>query len=366
MIRRALLLLALSVLAARLPGCTKDGAREVAEAHDEHEAHDGHEAHEAHDAHEGHEHGAESTHAEAEPGHVDGHGDHAEHAHEGEPGHEAEGEHHEDRVTLPADAIAAAGIRVDAAGPRAISVTLDLPGEVVPNADRLAHIVPRFPGIAKEVRKGLGDEVAQNEVLAIVESNESLSAYEVRSLIAGTVIEKHITLGEFVRDDADVFVVADLSTVWVQVSVYARDVGLVKRGQKAALSVVGDGPTGTGTIDYVAPALGEATRAATARVVLRNPGLAWRPGMFVTARVVIDEATANVAVPHGTVQRFEGNDVVFVEHEGAFEPRPVRLGRSDGAWTEVTSGVDSGDRYVSSGAFVLKSELMKSEAGHQH
>ncbi len=299
----------------------------------------------------------------------------AEHRHGEEPGHEEagheEGGHEEEgleegRVVLPPETIAAAGILVETAGPHAIKLVLDLPGEVAPNADRLAHIVPRFPGIAREVKKGLGDVVQQGEVLAIVESNESLSPYEVRSLISGAVIEKHITLGEFVRDDADVFVVADLSTVWVNVTVYARDLGRVRKGQHVDVSVVGEGPKGSGVIDYIGSVLGETTRAATARVVISNPSREWRPGMFITATVVLDEDAAAVAVPDSALQRLEAEAVVFVVEDEAFEARPVSVGRTDGKWTEILSGLSPGERYVVRGGFLLKSELKKSEASHEH
>jgi len=325
---------------------------------------------EAHDDHDDHDHAAHGGEAHEGEAHADeGHADEGE-AHEGEAhadeGHADEGEAHEDRVTLPPETLASAGVVVETAGPRQLDLTLDLPGEVVPNADRLAHIVPRFPGIAKQVGKSLGDHVEQGEVLATLESNESLSPYEVRSLIAGTVIEKHITLGEFVRDDSDIYVVADLSTVWVQISVYSRDLPRVRTGAQVEISATGGEPSASGRIDYIAPALGEATRAASARVVLSNSSRVWRPGMFVTARVVEEQTADVIAVRKGAIQRFEGREVVFVQEDGAFEPRPVELGRADGQWTEILSGLASGDRYAARGGFILKSELMKSEAGHDH
>lgn len=272
----------------------------------------------------------------------------------------------EGRIELPRETQAASGIELQAAGPRLVRTTIDLPGEVVPNADRLAHIVPRFPGIARQVRKGLGDHVEEGEVLAVIEGNQSLSTYEVRSLISGTVIEKHLTLGEFVRDDQDVYVVADLSTIWVNVAIYARDVSRIRRGQRVLVSSVGEGPSGEGTIDYIGPVVGEATRAATARVVLPNRGLRWRPGTFVTARIVTAERRAEVAVPDQAIQRLEGRECVFVEDGDGFLARPVTIGMTDGEWNEIVSGLRPGERYVARGSFVLKSELQKSEAGHEH
>lgn len=338
-------LLALLSLVLIVVGCS---SADRAENHDEAE-------------HAKHEESAEDH---AQKGDAQPHsGEHAEHSGEG---HEEHAEHESDRVVLTPEAIEASGIVVEAAGPRAIARTIDLPGEVVTNADRLAHIVPRFAGIAKEVRKNLGDVVRQGEVLAVIESNESLAPYEVTSLISGTVIEKHITLGEFVRDDSDIYVVTDLSTVWVNVTVYARDVERVRRGQAVRVMAVGGSPEARGTIDYIGPVIGEMTRAATARVVLSNRDREWRPGLFVTAQVELDRATVPVGVADGAVQRVEGRDVVFVEDDGGFVPREVRLGRSDGEVTEVLGGLEPGQRYVAGGAFVLKSELLKSTAGHQH
>ena len=272
----------------------------------------------------------------------------------------------EGHIELSAEARAASGVEVAPASPRTIRVTLDLPGEVVPNADRLAHIVPRFPGIAREVRKGLGDRVKEGETLAIIEGNQSLATYEVRSLISGTVIEKHVTLGEFVRDDSDIYVVADLSTVWVHVAIYARDVNQVRRGQRVTIATVGEGPKGEGVIDYVGPVVGEATRAATARVVLGNGAERWRPGTFVTARIVTAEQPAKVAVPEAAIQRLEGRECVFVEDGDGFVSRPIAIGATDGEWVEIRSGLEPGERIVVRGSFILKSELQKSEAGHDH
>jgi cobalt-zinc-cadmium efflux system membrane fusion protein len=252
------------------------------------------------------------------------------------------------------------------AAPKAIEITLDMPGEIVPNADGLAHIVPRFPGIARQVHKGLGDPVNKGEVVAVIESNESLSPYEVTSLLSGTVIEKHITLGEFVRDDADIYVIADLSTVWVNITVYARDLERVRRGQRVRIAAVAGESEASGVIDYVGHVLGEATRSAVARVVLPNRQRHWRPGMFVTARIALEQVSAPLAVEDAAVQRLEGRDVVFVQEDDAYESRPVTLGRSDGQWVEILSGLEPGERYVAQGSFILKSELLKSEAGHEH
>ena len=290
---------------------------------------------------------------------ADAHGEHHEHgAHE----------EHDDQVghiRLTAAQQTVAGIEIGTAGPRTLAITQELPGEVVVNADRLAHIVPRFPGIAQEVRAQLGESVHAGEVLAIIESNESLSPYEVKSLIAGTVIEKHITLGEFVRDDSDIYMIADLSTVWVNVTVYARDLPRIRRGQR--VTIRGAGHEATAEIGYVGPVIGEATRTAVARVVLPNPRGHWRPGLFVTAAVELEQAAVPVAIPDDAIQTLEGKPVVFVAEDAEnFAPRPVALGLTGDEWTEILSGLTAGERVVTKQSFILKSEHGKSEASHEH
>jgi cobalt-zinc-cadmium efflux system membrane fusion protein len=308
----------------------------------------GHEAGAA--GHEGHEHEA--------AGHDEHEGEAAGHdEHEGEE---------EGRVVLSPAQLEEARITLAAAASREIPLVQELPGEIVVNADRLAHIVPRFSGIAREVRKNLGDPVQAGEVLAIIEANESLALYEVKSLIGGTVIEKHITLGEFVSNEQDIYVIADLSSVWVNVAVYARDLERIRLGQMATIEAVGISEEAEGRIDYVGPVVGEATRTSIARIVLPNPKRVWRPGLFVTARVRIDLSPARLVVPDEAIQTVRGQDVVFVEDGDGFRAQAVEAGRTDGEWTEVLSGLALGQRVVTENSFILKSELLKSEAGHGH
>ncbi|MFQ5426944.1 MAG: efflux RND transporter periplasmic adaptor subunit, partial [Gaiellales bacterium] len=258
------------------------------------------------------------------------------------------------------------GIVVVAAGPGTIERFVSLPGEVRPNADRLAHIVPRYSGIVTDVRAHIGDTVKEHQVLALIESDESLAPYELRTLIPGTIIAKHITLGEAVSRDVDTYVIADLGTVWVDLTVYQRDVARVRVGQQVLITSGHGLPTVSGTIGYVTPVVDETTRTATARVVLPNRDGAWRPGMFITARVLIGEDRVAVAVPRAAIHTFEDRTVVFLETPGGFTPEPVRLGRAGETHVEVLSGLEPGERYVSQGGFTLKAELGKAAFGEGH
>jgi len=297
---------------------------------------------------------------------------HAEEAHDEHAGHDHEKPAHDEHtegesVRLSPEQRRRAGITMETATSATIGRPLELPGEVVLDADRLSHIVPRFPGVAKEVKKRLGDRVKAGEVLAIINSNQSLSTYEVTSLTDGVIIEKHITLGEFVTDNSDIYVVADLSQVWVNLTVYPRDMSTIRVGQPVVVNVTGHRDEVRGEINYIGPIVGEVTRTALARVILPNRDGALRPGLFVTARVLVSGSDVPVAVRDEALQSLEGKTVVFVEEsDGVYLAQLVETGVTDGKWTEIRSGLSAGQAYVAHGSFLLKSEKLKSEAGHDH
>jgi membrane fusion protein, heavy metal efflux system len=199
----------------------------------------------------------------------------------------------------------------------------------------------------------------------VIESSESLVAYELRTLIDGVVIEKHLTLGEAVDRDEHAFVVADLSTVWVELSLYQKDFGRVRPGLGVRIQALAGGASAAGEISYLAPAIDPETRTATARVVLPNPERSWRPGMFVTARTLEAEPAA-VLVPSDALQVMEGRRVVFVESPRGFEPRPVAVGREGATRVEVLLGLAAGERIAIGNTFLIKAELGRGEAGHGH
>jgi len=284
-----------------------------------------------------------------------------------ERAHADEQEEGEEAVRLAPEVLVEFGIEVATAGPGPIERTIALPAEVRANQDRVAHIAPRFAGIVREVRAGIGDAVKAGQVLAIVES-ESLAPYPLKTQIDGVVIAKHITVGEPVSSDRDCFTVADPRDVWVDASVYQNHLRDVRLGQPALISAGHGLDEAQGTISYVSPVVDEETRTATARVVLPNLDGVWRPGLFVTARIAVERAEVPVAAPLTALEVVEGATVVFVEGEHGFAPRPVTLGRRDHARVEVLTGLAPGERYVAKGGFTLKAELARGEmrGGHAH
>jgi len=167
------------------------------------------------------------------------------------------------------------------------------------------------------------------------EGAAELARYELTAPLDGTVIDRQLTTGETVgpETEAPPFVIADTERVWAQLTVYPRNLADVQAGRAVRVMADDTGASATATIDYVSPQLDEATRAATARVVLDNEDSRWRPGQFVTARIQVEQAQGKVVVPESAIQKVDGQAVVFVLGNEGLEPRPVQIGsRANGRW----------------------------------
>ncbi|MBE0616806.1 MAG: efflux RND transporter periplasmic adaptor subunit, partial [Proteobacteria bacterium] len=209
------------------------------------------------------------------------------------------------------------------------------------------------------------DEAAVARLARDEEPEERLAWYELKAPFAGQVIEQHVTRGELLTEETDAYVVADLATVWVDLSVFPKDVGRVRAGLRAIVAA-GDGLAAEGKLTYVAPAVDPETRAGLARVSLPNPKGVWKPGMFVNGEVVVDEAAVGVLVPRTALLNVEGRTVVFVREGDEFEARPVTVGRGNELRAEITAGLQAGEAYAAEGGFGLKAHLAKGSFGDGH
>lgn len=278
-----------------------------------------------------------------------------------------ENEEHSEEIVLTEETMKEFGIEVKEAGPGIIKTHIDLTGEIIAEPSRISHIIPRFNGIVKEVYKTVGDKVTKGETLALIESNESLTTYEVQSLISGTIIEMHMTQGELIGNEAHAFTIADLDRVWANFNIYQKDLGKIRGGQRALVSVGSMDIEETGTISYVSPIVDEKTRTATARVILNNQSGKWLPGMFVTAKVYASEKKFPIVVEKTALQTLEEQIVVFVKDEdGGFKPQVVKTGNENDDNIEIISGLKAGDQYVSKNSFILKAEILKESFGGGH
>lgn len=352
---------------------------------------------------------------------------------------------HERAIRLQDEDLKEFGIEVEEAGPGRLAVQLELPGEIVANPDRLAHIVPRVPGVVRQVIKNLGDFVKAGETLAILDSREladakaaylaslkrieiaeaslkreetlfkkrispeldyleakkafdeasielksaeqklhtfnlsdesvarlpsqpdiSYTRYEMKAPFTGVIIEKHIALGELLKDDKDAYVIADLSTVWVNIQVYQKDMLSVQEGQRVVISAGRAVPDATGKISFIEPVAGAETRTALAHAVLPNPKGLLRPGLFVVAKIAVDEVSVPVLIQKSALLSDGGKAEIFVQTEEGFKPEVITLGKSNDTHAEVTGGLEPGQKYVSRGGFTLKAQMSKGAFGDGH
>lgn len=198
------------------------------------------------------------------------------------------------------------------------------------------------------------------------EPESAFTRYEIVAPLAGTVIEKRLNVGESVKDDTEVFNVADLRIVWVNLNVPPADLRLVAKGQRVHIAAGASLPEVEARLSYIGALVVEDTRTVPVRAELSNTDGRWRPGLFVTARLTTKETTASVLIPKAAIQTIEGKPTVFVQTPEGFAARPVTLGQSNETHTEITAGLAAGERYAATETFVLKADLAKSEAEHEH
>lgn len=275
-------------------------------------------------------------------------------------------EEHSEVIKLSDEVMKEFGIEVKEAGSGIIKNHIDLTGEIKAEPSKISHIVPRFSGIVQQVNKTVGERVSKGEVLAVIESNESLTTYEVSSLIDGTIIEMHMTQGELIGTEAHAFTIADLDKVWVILSVYQKDINKIRVGQNAKVSIGSIDNDELGKISYLSPIVDEKTRTASARVILNNRSGKWRPGMFVTAKAYVSESKAQVVIEKIALQSIGDEPVVFVKEGEGFAPQIVKVGKENDDNVEILSGLEAGQQYVSKGAFTLKAEVLKESFGGGH
>ncbi|MBC8215433.1 MAG: efflux RND transporter periplasmic adaptor subunit [Candidatus Marinimicrobia bacterium] len=279
--------------------------------------------------------------------------------------HEDHGDEHGSEFSYSPEILKEFGIQIGTASGGVLEQKIELPGEIQIDPDRLAHITPRFDGVIKEVFKQMGESVKKDDLLAIIESNESLTTYELHSSMDGVIIDMHFTKGETAQRPDHFFAVADLSEVWVNLSVYQKFLSKISLGQPVKITV-NSAFSQIGKISYVSPTLDEHTRTATARVVLRNEDGKFRPGQFITGNVVVHQSIFDVIIPKTALETIDGKSVVFVKNQNGFEPVAVEIGKENQNNVEIISGLNAGQKYVSEGGFILKAQLAKGSFGGGH
>lgn len=269
---------------------------------------------------------------------------------------------HEGRVHIAPDLAEAAGITTAIAGPGELRETLRLYGRLQPDPARVAGLRARFPGLITRLDAQVGQRVERGQQLATVEADDSLRPYALRAPIGGDVIDLGATAGEVAGGDA-LLRIADYSRLWALLAAYPRQAAQIATGQP--VTVRADGLEAEGVIDYVAPA-DTGRPARQARVVLDNADGRWTPGMAVTGEVEVGRVQAPLVVDNRALQRWRDFTVVFARFGETYEVRMLETGRSDGRMTEVLGGLEPGTEYVVGNSYLIKADIEKSGASHDH
>lgn len=294
----------------------------------------------------------------------------ADHAKRGGEEHADADEHGEEHngaqsVTLPAKIAEEVGIKTARIEAGVIRDAHEVQGLLTPVEGRHARIRARFPGIVRSVRVGVGDVVKSGQTLATVESNSSLSEYAVTAPFAGTILGRAATMGDLAGDEP-LFELADLSSLWVDLHLFGGDAQHITAGLPVQVVRLSDEAVATTKLDRVLPGTATASQSTIARALIRNHDGRWRPGTAVRALVIVAERPAELVVPLSAIQTLEGQNVVFVRSGDTYTARSVRLGNRDADRAEVLEGVAAGDEVVVEQSYLIKADIEKAGAAHEH
>lgn len=280
-----------------------------------------------------------------------------------EEGHK-EGEAQADSTEISKDSAEAAHITTDTVGNASIAETVSLTGRITLNQNTTAQVKARFAGIVREVKKGQGEMVNAGDVLAMVESNDSLQVYPVKAPITGVILARNTNIGD-VAGDTPLFTIANVSDVWAEFHVFPRDIDKIKNGQTVRVTSFEGQHTGEAPITVVSPIAEASSQTIVARVTLPNMEGLWHSGMTVRGDVMVNEKQVPLAVKTSAIQRMENKTVVFVQNGDRYVMRPIKAGIADSVWTEVREGLQAGETYVSGNSFIIKADIGKAGAEHE-
>jgi cobalt-zinc-cadmium efflux system membrane fusion protein len=273
---------------------------------------------------------------------------------------------YEGRTTITAQAAQAGGVKSGRAGPVTISELVDMAGRVEITPEGKADVRARLPGQIVWMTGQLGQNVRKGQTLLRVESSHSLQTYSVPAPISGIIVEKNANVGDTTGDRA-FFVVADPTKLHAEFFVYPRDAERVRVGQRVNVRSLSGEARLEAEVEAVLPTADLASQTLMAHVHLPEASARmFRPGMGVEGSFAVAERQVPLAVRTKAIQRFRDFEVVYAKVGNTYEVRMLELGRRTPEWTEVLGGLEPGTEYVTDGAFLIRADVEKSGASHDH
>lgn len=267
-------------------------------------------------------------------------------------------------VTLTPENLAHIELKTETAQWGGLGLTLKAAGRVSANLNRTAKVTPTLEGRLVKLNFDLNDRVQQGEVMALVESPELIGRQlAVKAPIDGVIIERTATTGELVDKSRAIYTISDPTQLWVIAEIKERDLAAIKSGQAAAFTVLAYAPEKFhGQVVLVGNQVETASRTLEARIAVDNADGRLKPGMFADVEIITTRLEKVLFIPDRALQTEGENQIVFVALDGnRFEKRVVKLGLEQDGRVQLLAGVKAGEQVVTTGSFILKSELLKSE-----
>lgn len=273
---------------------------------------------------------------------------------------------YEGRTTISAETARAGGVKSERAGPVAIAELIDMAGRVEITPEGKADVRARLPGQIMWMSGQLGQQVRKGQTLLRVESSHSLQTYAVPAPISGIIVEKNANVGDVTGDRA-LFVIADPTKLHAEFFVYPRDAERVRVGQTVRVRSLSGEARIEAAVEAILPTADLASQTQMAHVHLpASATQMFRPGMGVEGQFAVASAEVPLAVRTKAIQRFRDFEVVYAKVGNTYEVRMLEIGRRTPEWTEILGGLEPGTEYVTDGAFLIRADVEKSGASHDH
>lgn len=272
---------------------------------------------------------------------------------------------YEGRTRIDAAAAKQGGIAIARAGPATIGEARELFGTVELDPSARSEIRGQFPGRVVEVTKRVGQSVRRGELLARIESSESLQVYPVYSTVSGVIAERNGNPGDMTHD-RPLYVITNPGSTTVVFNIFPRDLQVVRPGMRVAVETQDGQAVGEAVLGAYLTEGNAAAGTALVRAAIPNRGGWIRPGMAMRGRLQVNAQSVPLAVRTEAIQPFRDFQVVFAQYGDQYEVRMLQLGRRGPEYTEVLSGLEPGTPYVAQGSFLVRADIEKSGASHDH
>lgn len=278
--------------------------------------------------------------------------------------HEHEEQHTDELITISERMIALNNIETATAGAYQLQQNIELFGVIAAMPRAQFNVSAPYAGQVLQVLADQGDTVKKGQLLARINNSNSLKSYNIVAPASGVITQRYVNTGE-IAGNQPLLHIADYSQVYVELSAFPRDIARLQLNMPVTVFSLHQTSHASSQLSYIAPQMTDG-HIARARAVIDNKSGYWRPGMHVKAMITVAQHPVSLAVKKSALQQIDGKPVIFIVEDGAFKATELQLGKDDSDYVEVVAGLAAGTRYVSENSFLLKADMLKAGAGHQH